>query len=82
MLKRFPTNPVKSTKTANPEVSRLLSAAVISRSFRSALLSDPAKAIASGYFGEQFKMSDKETRQVKSIHACSLADFAVQLAGQ
>jgi hypothetical protein len=82
MLKKIPTNTVKSTNFSRPEVSRLLTAAVISQSFRSMLLNDPAKAIAGGYSGERFQMDSAEKRQVTSIHASSLAEFATQLAEQ
>jgi hypothetical protein len=80
MLKKIPTSTVKSTNFSRPEVSRLLTAAVISQSFRNMLLRDPAKAIARGYSGERFQMDGVEKRQVASIHASTLADFATQLA--
>ena len=80
MLKKIPTIPAKSTKCARPEVSRLLTAAVINHSFRSMLLNDPAQAITGGYRGEKFQMGSAETHQVASIHASTLAEFATQLA--
>ena len=82
MLKKIPTIATKNTKYAHPEVSRLLTAAVINRSFRSMLLNDSAKAIAGGYHGERFQMGSAETHQVTSIHASTLAEFATQLAEQ
>ncbi len=82
MLKKIPTISAKSAKFARPEVSRLLTAAVINRSFRSMLLNDSAKAIASGFNGEQFNMGSAETHQLTSIHASTLAEFASQLAQQ
>jgi hypothetical protein len=80
MLKKITTRTVKSTNFSRPEVSRLLTAAVISQSFRSMLLNDSAKAIASGYHGEMFQMGNAEKRQVTAIHASTLAEFATQLA--
>ena len=80
MLKTIPTTCANSLSQAKPEVSRLLTAAVINTGFRSMLLADPAKAIASGYQGERFQLGSHETMQVTSIHASSLADFAAQLA--
>jgi hypothetical protein len=80
MLKKIPAISSISTKYAHPEVSRLLTAAVINRSFRSMLLNDPAKAITDGYRCERFQMGSAETHQVTSIHASTLAEFATQLA--
>ena len=80
MLKKIPTITSQSTKHAHPEVSRLLTAAVINHSFRSMLLNDPAQAILDGYHGEKFQMGSTETNQVTSIHASTLAEFATQLA--
>ena len=82
MLKKIPTISAISTKYAHPEVSRLLTAAVINQGFRSMLLNDSVKAIAGGYHGEWFHMGSEETHQVTSIHASTLADFATQLAEQ
>ncbi len=72
MYKKIPTQ-------ANADLNRVLTAAVISRSFRSALLNDPAKAIAGGYLGEQFHLSSKTRQRISSMRAVSLADFAAQL---
>ena len=80
MLKRISTTFSRGLSQAKPEVSRLLTAAVINSGFRSMLLTDPAKAIASGYQGERFQLGSHETLQVSSIHASTLADFAAQLA--
>ena len=80
MLKKIPSIPAKSTKVAHPEVSRLLTAAVINHSFRSMLLNDPTQAITGGYHGEKFQIGSAETHQVASIHASTLAEFATQLA--
>ena len=82
MLKKIPICTVKSTNYSRPEVSRLLTAAIINQSFRKMLLNDPAKAIAGGYSGERFQMNSTEKHQVTSIHASTLAEFATQLAEQ
>ena len=78
MLKKFQSTQINSACT--PEYSRILSAAVINSSFRSMLLSDPAKAIAGGYSGEKFNLGHADHKHLSSIHANSLADFASQLA--
>lgn len=61
------------------ELSRLLTAAVISSQFRKLLLTNPGKAISSGYGGESFQLPGEEKRRIASIHATSLADFASQV---
>ena len=63
------------------ELSRLLTAAVISAQFRKMLLANPAKAISSGYGGESFHLPGEEKKRLASIHATSLADFASQVNG-
>ncbi len=78
MFKKFQSTQTNSTRV--PEYSRILSAAVINSSFRSMLLSDPAKAIANGYSGEKFNLDRADQKRLSSIHASSLADFASQLA--
>ena len=62
------------------EYSRILTAAVINLQFRQLLLSNPAKAIDSGYGGETFYLAREEKKRVASIRATSLADFAIQLS--
>jgi hypothetical protein len=67
-------------KTSNGyEVSRLLTAAVINTKFRTLLLSDPARALATGFNGETFRFTIEEHDRILSIKAHSLADFANQL---
>jgi hypothetical protein len=62
------------------EFSRILSAAVVNARFRQALLNNPVQAISSGYWGEKFSLGNEERKQLASIRASSLADFASQLA--
>lgn len=61
------------------EISRLLSAAVINKGFRDLLLSDSARALAQGYYGEEFSLDFDQKTLVLSIQAESLSDFARQL---
>ena len=61
------------------EISRLLSAAVINKGFLDLLLSDPARALAQGYYGEEFSLDFDQKALVLSIQAESLSDFACQL---
>jgi len=71
----------KKTQGQQPscEISRLLSAAVINKGFRELLLSDPARALAQGYFGETFSLDIEQQTRILSIQADSLSDFARQI---
>jgi len=71
----------KKTQGQQPscEISRLLSAAVINKGFRELLLSDPARALAQGYFGETFSLDNDQQTRILSIQADSLRDFARQI---
>ena len=71
---RFDKNPM------HQEYSRILTAAVINLQFRQLLLTNPAKAIDSGYGGETFALAREEKKRVAEIRATSLADFASQLS--
>jgi hypothetical protein len=62
-----------------PELSRLITAAVISTHFCDLLLHDPGQALASGYGGETFCLNPEERAWVLSIQARSLPEFAAQL---
>ncbi len=73
---RFVTAP--SAKVGQ-EISRLITAAVVNKNFCNLLLNNPAEAIASGYNGESFFLASDEQELIFSIHAVSLADFAMQL---
>ncbi len=61
------------------EYSRILSAAVVNANFRNLLLSDPEKAISSGFAGEDFHLAKDEAKRLSLIHAGSLAEFASQM---
>jgi hypothetical protein len=70
-----PHPPVSLSKNLN----RLLSAAVVSPRFRSLLLSNPAAALATGYNGESFQLTQTEYAAVMSLRASTISDFAAQL---
>ncbi|GAB4486713.1 MAG: hypothetical protein Fur0016_16460 [Anaerolineales bacterium] len=61
------------------EINRVLAAAVVSQKFCALLLSDPARAVAQGYAGEQFFLSDVEYDLALSARGCSLQEFAQQI---
>jgi hypothetical protein len=52
---------------------------VINKGFRELLLSNPAQALAQGYYGESFRLDPDQKALVLSIRAESLSDFALQL---
>ncbi len=58
------------------EINRVLAAAVVSKKFCALLLSDPARAVAQGYAGEQFALSDAEHDLLLSARGCSLQEIA------
>ena len=63
----------------NREYSRIICAAVVNKTFRKQLLSDPIQAVKYGYCGETFHLREEEKRHIDMIQATNLADFAAQL---
>jgi hypothetical protein len=61
------------------ELNRLLSAAIVSTSFRKMLINNPETALTKGYQGEKFNLSSDEYRWLTSIQATDLTSFASQL---
>jgi hypothetical protein len=55
---------------------RLFAAAIVSDQFRNTLLREPDKALANGYLGQTFALSDQEKKIIKTIRAENLTDFA------
>lgn len=71
--------PVKQHYSKNGEssgLSRLFAAAVVSRQFRETLLQEPETALADGYLGQTFQLTDQEKKLLQSIRAESLTDLA------
>ena len=60
-------------------LNELVCAATVNVRFRETLLCDPAKAIASGYFGHSFALTQEEQDLVLGIRATGLEDFAEQV---
>lgn len=66
--------------STNPEaISRLISAAVVDKSFRKLLLRKPQVAMTLGYNGEMFDLTEEDRALILTIEAASLTDFAAQL---
>ena len=55
---------------------RLFAAAIVSDQFREVLLSEPETALAGGYLGQTFTLTDKERMIIKNVRAKNLTDFA------
>jgi hypothetical protein len=64
---------------SHDELNRLLSAAVVSKSFRNMLLTNAELAVRSGYQGETFNLSPGEQSWLYSIRPTSLIDLAANM---
>jgi hypothetical protein len=79
------TKPVMRPPASQPPASlsknlnRLLSAAVVSPRFQRLLLTDPVAALAAGYNGESFPLTQAEYAAVTSLCVGTIRDFASQL---
>ena len=61
---------------ARSALHRLFAAAVVSDQFRKTLLRAPEEALANGYLGQTFPLTDQEKKIIKTIRAENLTDFA------
>jgi hypothetical protein len=66
----------KSTAVPRTGLHRLFAAAIVSDQFRTTLLHKPEEALANGYLGQTFSLTDQEKRIIKTIRAENLTDFA------
>lgn len=66
----------RQTAAERTGLHRLFAAAVVSGQFREMLIRKPEEALAKGYLGQAFTLTDRETAVIKSIRAENLADFA------
>jgi hypothetical protein len=55
---------------------RLFAAAIVSDQFRRTLLQAPEEALANGYLGQTFPLTDQEKKIINTIRAETLTDFA------
>lgn len=55
---------------------RLLTAAIVNSQFREKLLSEPEIALAGGYLGQAFTLTDQEKTIISNVRAKDLTDFA------
>jgi len=77
-LNTYTAPPLSLRKTANARTGlhRLFAAAIVSDQFRETLLSKPDEALANGYLGQTFTLTDQEKTLIKSIQADTLTDLA------
>lgn len=55
---------------------RLFAAAIVSDQFRTMLLNEPEAALAGGYLGQTFALTDQEKEIIQTVRANNLTDFA------
>ena len=55
---------------------RLFTAAIVNSQFREKLLSEPELALAGGYLGQAFTLTEQEKMIISNVRARDLADFA------
>ena len=75
----YPIRKLSKPLSARTGLHRLFAAAVVSDQFRKTLLSKPEEALANGYLGQTFMLSDREKLIIKSIRADTLTDLAQQV---
>jgi hypothetical protein len=70
--------PFSFHKSTNKQsgIHRLLAAAIVNSQFRETLLSQPEMALAGGYLGQTFSLTDQEKAVISNVRARDLTDFA------
>lgn len=72
----YPTLKLSKPVSARTGLHRLFAAAIVSDRFRETLLNKPEEALANGYLGQTFSLTDREKTIIKSIRADTLTDLA------
>ncbi len=72
----YPTLKLSKPVSARTGLHRLFAAATVSDRFRETLLNKPEEALANGYLGQTFSLTDREKTIIKSIRADTLTDLA------
>lgn len=78
-LNAYPNLKVSKPVSSRTGLHRLFAAAIVSDQFRETLLSKPEEALANGYLGQTFALTDREKIIIKSIRANTLTDLAQQV---
>lgn len=66
----------RRTSVERTGLHRLFAAAIVSDQFRETLLREPEAALANGYLGQTFALTDQEQTIIKSVRANTLTDLA------
>lgn len=66
----------RKTASSRSDLHRLFTAAIVNSQFREKLLSEPEMALAGGYLGQSFALTDQERTIISSVRARDLTDFA------
>ena len=66
----------RKPETGRNGIHRLFAAAIVNNQFRETLLREPAAALANGYLGQPFMLTDQERTIIQSVRAKTLTDFA------
>ena len=75
----YPTRKLGKPVSARTGLHRLFAAAIVSDQFRETLLNKPEEALANGYLGQTFSLTDREKMILKTIRADTLTDLAQQV---
>jgi hypothetical protein len=67
---------LREPATERSGLHRLLAAAIVNSQFRETLLSEPEMALAGGYLGQAFSLTDHEKAVISNVRAKDLTDFA------
>ncbi len=57
-------------------IHRVFTAAIVNSQFRETLLREPEAALAGGYLGQTFTLTDQERSIISNVRASDLTDFA------
>lgn len=66
----------RKTTTECSGLHRLFTAAIVNSQFREKLLNEPEMALAGGYLGQKFALTDQERTIISNVRASDLTDFA------
>jgi len=66
----------RRTSVGQTGLHRLFAAAIVSDQFRETLLREPEAALANGYLGQPFALTDQEKTIIESVRANTLTDLA------
>ena len=68
--------PVHDPTVPHAGLRRLFAAAIVNNKFCEILLNKPEEALAAGYLGQTFSLTDRERTIIQSVRADTLTDLA------